>query len=199
MAPFFSDMMKTIRRLQTHLGLCLGTEVLHREFQPTPALPGTPLYERLQKESGWYMNDGGWSRVTAGKKPSYVPRHDTEQLAQGCRWARARFPQLGRDYPTAAFEAHLGSLDNLAVYLASNWVSRREIRAKLRLQEAAMRILFVKPIWDSFMDSLTTIVAHGTLTFACWRFHSERHEVYLCDDRFDPVPYGEHGISWNHQ
>jgi radical SAM superfamily enzyme YgiQ (UPF0313 family) len=56
-----------------------------------------------------------------------------------------------------------------------------------------MRILFVKPNMGLVhgqpyddrgrMEPLTFAVLAG--------FTPERHEVYLCDDRFDPVPYGE--------
>ena len=107
-------------------------------FNPLQPFPGTPLYERLQKESRlvyerWWMEPGyRWQETLVRPKGM-----TTEQLAQGCRWARARFHSLAGITRRLPSRAHLGSLDNLAVYLASNWVSRREIRAKLRLQEAA--------------------------------------------------------------
>jgi radical SAM superfamily enzyme YgiQ (UPF0313 family) len=107
-------------------------------FNPLQPFPGTPLYERLRKESRlvyerWWMEPGyRWQETLVRPKGM-----TTEQLAQGCRWARARFNSLAGITRRLPSRAHLGSLDNLAVYLATNWVSRREIRAKLRLQEAA--------------------------------------------------------------
>jgi radical SAM superfamily enzyme YgiQ (UPF0313 family) len=106
-------------------------------FNPLQPFPGTPLYERLRKESRlvyerWWMEPGyRWQESLVRPKGM-----TTAELAQGCRWARRNFNSLAGITRRLPSKAHLGSLDNLAVYLVSNWVSRREIRAKLRLQAA---------------------------------------------------------------
>ena len=106
-------------------------------FNPLQPFPGTPLYERLRQEARlvyerWWM-EPGYRWLEALVRPKGMT---SEQLAQGCRWARERFHSLAGITRRLPSKAHLGSVDNLAVYLASNWVSRREIRAKTRLQEA---------------------------------------------------------------
>jgi radical SAM superfamily enzyme YgiQ (UPF0313 family) len=120
------------------LDFALEQKFFIANFNPLQPFPGTPLYDRLRKESRlvyerWWM-EPGWRWQESLVRPKGMT---TEQLARGCRWARRNFHSLAGITRRLPSRAHLGSLDNLAAYLASNWVSRREIRAKLRLQEAA--------------------------------------------------------------
>jgi radical SAM superfamily enzyme YgiQ (UPF0313 family) len=107
-------------------------------FNPLQPFPGTPLYERLQKQGRlvydrWWMEPGyRWHEALVR------PRDMTAaQLTEGCRWARERFHSLRGIARRLPSMAHVGNLDNLSVFLASNWVSRRDIRIKSHLQEAA--------------------------------------------------------------
>ena len=62
-----------------------------------------------------------------------VPKGMTvDELTEGCRWARERFHSLPNIVRRLGSRAHLASLDNLGVFLASNLVSRLDIRAKSR-------------------------------------------------------------------
>jgi radical SAM superfamily enzyme YgiQ (UPF0313 family) len=122
---------------QRTLDFVLEQKFFIANFNPLQPFPGTPLYERLRKESRlvyerWWMEPGyRWQESLVRPKGM-----TTAELAQGCRWARRNFNSLAGITRRLPSKAHLGSLDNLAVYLVSNWVSRREIREKLRLQAA---------------------------------------------------------------
>lgn len=107
-------------------------------FNPLQPMPGTPLYQRLQKEARlvydrWWMEPGyRWNEALLR------PRGMTAgQLTEGCRWARERFHSLRGIARRLPAMAHVRSLDNLSMYLASNWVSRRDIQVKSHLPEAA--------------------------------------------------------------
>jgi radical SAM superfamily enzyme YgiQ (UPF0313 family) len=107
-------------------------------FNPLQPMPGTPLYQRLQKEARlvydrWWMESGyRWNEALLR------PRGMTAgQLTEGCRWARERLHSLRGIARRLPAMAHVRSLDNLSMYLASNWVSRRDIQVKSHLPEAA--------------------------------------------------------------
>jgi radical SAM superfamily enzyme YgiQ (UPF0313 family) len=120
------------------LDFALSQRFFIANFNPLQPFPGTPLYERLQDEKRlvydrWWMEPGHrWREALV--RPAGMT---AVQLAEGCRWARERFHSLAGIARRLPSRAHLGSPDNLAVYLATNWVSRREIRTKSSLQEDA--------------------------------------------------------------
>jgi radical SAM superfamily enzyme YgiQ (UPF0313 family) len=122
------------------LEFALSQKLFIANFNPLQPIPGTPLYERLQQEGRllyerWWMEPGfRWQQALLR------PRNMTpEQLTEGCRWARERFHDLGSIARRLASRPHLARVDNLVVYLASNWVSRVDIRAKARLTRAVPR------------------------------------------------------------
>jgi len=107
-------------------------------FNPLQPFPGTRLYERLQKEAR-LVYDQWWMEPSHRWKEALVhpKRMTAEQLTTGCHWARERFHSFAGIARRLPSRAHFANLDNLAVYLASNWVSRREVRAKLKIQNVA--------------------------------------------------------------
>lgn len=115
------------------LAFALEQRLFIANFNPLQPFPGTPLYARLQREGGlvrehWWLEPGyRWHEALV------TPRGMTaDQLTEGCRWARERFHSVAGIARRLPSRAHLGSVDNLAVFLASNLVSRRDIRVKSR-------------------------------------------------------------------
>ena len=122
---------------QRTLEFALQQRFFVANFNPLQPFPGTPLYERLHREGRlvyerWWMEPGyRWNEALVR------PRGMTAaQLTEGCRWAREHFHSLRGIARRLPSMAHVGSLHNLSMYLASNWVSRRDIRIKSHLQEA---------------------------------------------------------------
>ena len=119
----------------TTLEFALSQKLFIANFNPLQPIPGTPLYERLRREGRllhekWWLEPGyRWQEALLRPKGMTA-----EQLTEGCRWARERFHSLAAIAKRLPSKAHFGSLDNLAVYLLSNLVSKRDIRAKARLR-----------------------------------------------------------------
>jgi radical SAM superfamily enzyme YgiQ (UPF0313 family) len=115
------------------LQFALDQRLFIANFNPLQPLPGTPLHARLAaegrlvREHWWLDLDYRWHEALV------VPRGMTvDELTEGCRWARERFHSLPNIVRRLGSRAHLASLDNLGVFLASNLVSRLDIRAKSR-------------------------------------------------------------------
>lgn len=107
-------------------------------FNPLQPLPGTPLYERLKAEhrlvsEQWWLDPGFQGYEALVRPKAMTPA----QLTEGCCWARERFHSLSGILRRLPSKAHCDSLDNLAVFLMSNLVSKLDIRAKSRVRRAS--------------------------------------------------------------
>jgi len=101
-------------------------------FNPLTPTPRAPLFDRLRREgrlirAPWWLDPGyAYGRAT------FHPRGMTaDELTEGCFRARKRFNRYASIVRRGlAPRTNLRSPYRLALYLASNWVSRREILAK---------------------------------------------------------------------
>jgi radical SAM superfamily enzyme YgiQ (UPF0313 family) len=101
-------------------------------FNPLMPMPGTPLFERLQAD-GRLLHDRWWldASYRYGDATLSPARLDPSELTDACRRARYTFnsfPNIFRRARNRDSNAH--SWQNLLVYLAMNFVSRKEILAK---------------------------------------------------------------------
>lgn len=101
-------------------------------FNPLQPLPGTPLHGRLERE-GRLRFDRWWLDPTYRWHDAlFRPTGMTpEQLTEGCRRVRDAFHatrSIARRFLRSP--AHWRSAQNAALYLASNVVSRLDVRAK---------------------------------------------------------------------
>ena len=101
-------------------------------FNPLTPMPGAPLFERLKSE-GRLIHDRWWLAPDYRYgQATFRPRGMTaEELTEGCFRARREFNQYSSILSRALdFGANCRDPYRLAVFAASNWVSRREIYRK---------------------------------------------------------------------
>jgi len=112
------------------LAFVLEHRLFLANFNPLQPFPGTPLYERLQREDRlvferWWLEPGyRWHQALIHPRGM-----DAEALTRGCRWARRRFHSLPSLLRRLGSPAHWR---RLPVFLAANTVSWMDIRAKSR-------------------------------------------------------------------
>ena len=116
------------------LEFALKHKFILANFNTLNPMPGTRLYERLKSE-GRLLVDPWWLHEYHYGEVSFLPRQMTpEQLKEGCIRARAGFNSAsGIAKRLLDFRANCRSPHHLAVFLAMNFVARREIRAKMKL------------------------------------------------------------------
>jgi len=113
------------------LAFALEQRLFIANFSPLQPLPGTPLYGRLRREGRlvyerWWMEPGyRWHEALLEPRGM-----SAQQLTDGCRVARNSFHSLAGIARRLPSRAHLAHPSNLALYLAANVVSRRDIRVK---------------------------------------------------------------------
>jgi radical SAM superfamily enzyme YgiQ (UPF0313 family) len=105
-------------------------------FNPLTPTPGTPLYDRLHAE-GRLLYDRWWldPQFSYGQA-TFQPRGMTaDDLTAGCFRARQQFNRYGAIFQRALNrQANCRTLAQLGIFLAANWVSRREIYRKQGVQ-----------------------------------------------------------------
>jgi radical SAM superfamily enzyme YgiQ (UPF0313 family) len=114
------------------LDFALRSRFFLANFNPLTPTPGAPLYERLQGEGRllyerwWLHPDYRYGQAT------FQPRGmSAEQLTAGCFRARQEFNRYGAIARRALNpQANCRTLSQLGIYLAANWISRREIYRK---------------------------------------------------------------------
>jgi len=114
------------------LDFALRSRFFLANFNPLTPTPGAPLYERLQHEGRllyerwWLHPDYRYGQAT------FRPRSmSAEQLTAGCFRARQEFNRYGAIARRALNpQANCRTLSQLGIYLAANWISRREIYRK---------------------------------------------------------------------
>jgi radical SAM superfamily enzyme YgiQ (UPF0313 family) len=113
------------------LAFALRERLAVANFNPLQPLPGTPLFERYRREQRltrehWWLDPGyRWHDPLvrpAGMSPA--------QLGEGCRRAREAFHSLAGILRRLPSRAHLRRPSSLFLFLAANWISRRDIQAK---------------------------------------------------------------------
>ena len=101
-------------------------------FNPLTPTPGTPLYARLQRE-GRLIRDPWWLDTSYRYgEATFRPRSMTsDQLTEGCYWARSTFNRLSSITRRALdFRANCRNPARLALHLRANLLNRKEIRGK---------------------------------------------------------------------
>lgn len=122
----------TVDSFRMSLDFALRQKFLTANFNPLSPTPGTPLYERLRRK-GRLINDPWWLHPEYRYGQSWFhPRQMTaEQLTEGCLWSRTQFNKYSNIFRRALnFRANCRNLDNAGIYLAVNWINKREIRRK---------------------------------------------------------------------
>jgi radical SAM superfamily enzyme YgiQ (UPF0313 family) len=153
-----SDYATSIRRLQDHGIMIYGTFVFGYDhdtvdafdvclefalrsnfylanFNPLTPTPGAKLYDRLRSE-GRLIHERWWlAPEYRYGEATFHPRGMTaEQLTLGCYRARSEFNRYSSIFRRAlAGKTNHGTTYRLCVYLASNFISRREIHKKQHL------------------------------------------------------------------
>lgn len=100
-------------------------------FNPLIPMPGTPLYDRLESAGRllyrkWWLSDRYRYGDTAYRPKNISP----EELRDGCFAIRTRFYRFGSIAVRAARSGAWRSPTRLALYLALNLVSKKEIARK---------------------------------------------------------------------
>jgi radical SAM superfamily enzyme YgiQ (UPF0313 family) len=101
-------------------------------FNPLVPMPGTKLYERLEKEGRltykkWWLDDN-YSYGNALLKPKNMSENE---LMESCKAARYRFNSCGSIFRRLLnFKANCKSPANTFFFLLSNLISRAEIHSK---------------------------------------------------------------------
>ncbi len=128
------DTPETIART---LEFALRERLYIANFNPLQPLPGTPLYQRCERE-GRLVSDRWWLDPAYRWHEALIePRGMTRaELTDGCRHARETFHSLSNILRRLPSSAHLRGPSNLLLYLAGNWISRRDIAAKSKLAAA---------------------------------------------------------------
>jgi radical SAM superfamily enzyme YgiQ (UPF0313 family) len=103
-------------------------------FNTLNPMPGTRLYARLRQE-GRLIDEHWWLRDKFKYgEIMFIPKLLTPgELKEGCMRVRREFNSFsGIARRALDFRTNAGSLSNLAVFLYTNLVARREIRSKMK-------------------------------------------------------------------
>jgi len=122
----------TVDSIRESVDFAIREKLFLANFNPLVPTPGTPLYERLKSEQR-LINDPWWLHPAHryGQSVFHPKGMSAEQLAQGCYRAKTDFNKAGSIAHRALnLRANLRSPYNAGVFLAANWVSRREIHRK---------------------------------------------------------------------
>ena len=101
-------------------------------FNPLQPMPGTPLFDRLQRE-GRLLHEKWWLDPDYRYgQAAFHPRGMTaEEMTEGCFRARSTFNSLSSiGKRMLDRRTHLASPKRLGLYLLSNLINRREVRRK---------------------------------------------------------------------
>jgi len=104
-------------------------------FNTLNPMPGTKLYARLRQE-GRLIEEHWWLREKFKYgEIMFIPKLMTpRQLKEGCMHARREFNSFsGIARRALDFKANAGSISNLAIFLYTNLVARKEVRNKMKL------------------------------------------------------------------
>jgi len=122
----------TVDSFKMILDFALRSRLFLAHFNPLAPFPGTPVYDRLQRE-GRLIHDPWWLHpdFRYGQSWFHPTRMTAEQLAKGCYWARTQFNKYSSIFRRALnFRANCRNLYNASIYLTANLINRREIYRK---------------------------------------------------------------------
>jgi radical SAM superfamily enzyme YgiQ (UPF0313 family) len=122
----------TVDSFDRCLEFALRAKFCLANFNPLSPTPGTGLYDRLRSE-GRLIYDRWWLDPTYRYgQATFRPRGMTaDELTEGCFRTRRQFNTLSSIFTRACdFQANCRDRHHLYAYLASNFVSRREIYRK---------------------------------------------------------------------
>lgn len=101
-------------------------------FNPLTPMPGTSLYRRMKSE-GRLIHDRWWTDIDYryGEATYYPKLMSPQELTEGCYRARTEFNRLRSIWKRLIdMPANHKNINRLGFYLASNFISRREIHKK---------------------------------------------------------------------
>lgn len=113
------------------LAFAMKNKLAVTNFNPLIPMPGTPVYQRMEKEGRllyhkWWLSSHYRYGETAFEPAQMTP----EELRDGCFWMRQRFYSFG-SIVKRLFANPIHFIPwNFIVFLLANVISRREIRSK---------------------------------------------------------------------
>ncbi len=110
----------------------IENKFLLANFNPLTPMPGTQLFERLERE-GRLIHDRWWLDETYRYgEATFHPRNmSASDLTEGCLWARKTFNTFGSISSRLMDpSANARSIKRIGFYLVTNLISRREIYSK---------------------------------------------------------------------
>jgi radical SAM superfamily enzyme YgiQ (UPF0313 family) len=121
----------TVESVRETVKFAIDNRFAIANFNPLMPMPGTPLCGRLKKENrllhdGWWLDEDyryGDALLSPGKLTA-------SELAEVCRDARFEFNSYKNIFKRLLGRANSSSLENMAVFLAANLISRKEIMSK---------------------------------------------------------------------
>ena len=148
------DYEKVIRRIYRHGLLIYGTFVLGCDsdrpdvfrktldfavrnniavtnFNPLIPMPGTAVYERMEKEGRLLLKKWWLSDTYRYGDTAFMPAHmSPEQLKNGCLWMRRSFYSVPCIFKRLLGAPNYFTPTNIFIFLLTNFISRREIIRK---------------------------------------------------------------------
>ena len=121
----------TVESVRETVKFAIDNRFAIANFNPLMPMPGTPLYGRLKKENRllhdrWWLDEDyryGDALLSPGKLTA-------SELTEVCRDARFEFNSYKNIFKRLLGRANSSSLENMAVFLAANLISRKEIMSK---------------------------------------------------------------------
>jgi radical SAM superfamily enzyme YgiQ (UPF0313 family) len=126
----------TVDSFDASVEFALRSNFYLANFNPLTPTPGAALYDRLRAEGRliydrWWLSPG----FRYGQATFHPRRMTADQLTEGCYRARSAFNRYGSIFKRAlAPKTNCRGPYRLAVYLASNLISRREVHRKQGLR-----------------------------------------------------------------
>ena len=122
----------TLDSFKYNLEFALESKFYLANFNPLTPTPGAPLYDRLKKE-GRLINDPWWLDPDFKYgQAQFMPKNMTPgELTEGCFKARTEFNTFSNIFKRGLdLKANFSSPYHAAMFLASNLISKREVRKK---------------------------------------------------------------------
>ncbi len=121
----------TVESVRETVKFAIDNRFAIANFNPLMPMPGTPLHGRLKKENRllhdrWWLDEDyryGDALLSPGKLTA-------SELTEVCRDARFEFNSYKNIFKRLLGRANSSSLENMAVFLAANLISRKEIMSK---------------------------------------------------------------------
>jgi len=123
----------TVESVKDTVKFAIDNRFAIANFNPLMPMPGTALYERLKSENRllherWWL-DESYKYGDAMLRPRNLT---PSELTEGCKNARFEFNSYKNIFKRLFLgrKANANSIENMAIFLLSNLISRKEIMAK---------------------------------------------------------------------